>query len=341
MRNTAPAASTLPIELFNDTGLHYVRVEGRDDEPGPRRGVVDIAVLDMHHRYANLGHSSIVETLLGFGHTERKALGAAAPEVRVISYDLRGSGAVPRSPASRFPIVIGTGGPGALDPRLNDGISEWSQGVLEDPAWEARLFRFFDDVLATEGSAFMGVCHSFGLLCRWSGVAEAVLRTPEKGKSAGVVRNLLSEQALSHPWFSGYHVANSGRAIEVLDSRLFDLIPTGFRTDAFLANEVNGNGLPGPAVTMLELARDREGVLPRIWGVNHHPEIGDRGLQRKRLQRLSERGEVTPEWVTERTRALDAWNQSAHTEHRLQSTSAFTFERPLHTFVRRALRAHL
>ena len=66
-----------------------------------------------------------------------------------------------------------------------------------------------------------------------------------------------------------------------------------------------------------------------MWGVNHHPEIGDVGLQRERLQRLWENGGVTPAWFQERLSALDAWNASAATEHGLQKTTAWTFERPL------------
>ena len=41
---------------------------------------------------------------------------------------------------------------------------------------------------------------------------------------------------------------------------------------------------------MLEFAHVAGSALPRVWGVNHHPEIGDVGLQRERLQRLWENG---------------------------------------------------
>lgn len=327
-----------PIALYSDPNLSYVRVESPGDEPPAEPDVVDIAVLDMNHHYANLGHESVVETLFGLGHRERLALGKNAPKFRVISFDVRSSGAVPVSPASRFPVVVGTGGPGSLDPRQNDGVSVSSQGILEDPRWEGPLWRFFDTILEEPRTAFLGICHSFGLLSRWAGVAEAVLRSDAKGKSAGTVPNILSEEARHHPWFSELWKASGGPRIEVLDSRLFDLMPTGASAGLILAHEEeDSTGRPGPAITMLELARDEDGVLPRVWGVNHHPEIGDKGLQRERLERLEQRHEVSPDWVAERRAALEAWNTSASTERGLQWTATFTFERPVRRYITRAL----
>ena len=313
-----------------------MRVERPGDEPPRADGVVDVAVLDMNHRYPNLGHASVVETLLAIGHRERRALGARAPEFRVLSYDVRGGCAVP-SDASRFAILVGTGGPGQLDPRRNDGVSEASQGVKEDPGWEAPLFALFDHVLADERAALFGICHTFGLLSRWAGVAEAVRRGPGKGgKSAGVVRNYLTGSARAHPWFAGLWQASGGPEIEVLDSRLFDLVPTGRGRADVLAHEAPDGGADG-VVTMFELARDAEGVLPRVWGVNHHPEIGDRGQQRDRLDRMAARGEVSEAWIAERRAAMEAWSASQRQERKLQLTSAFTFERPLRRYVARAL----
>jgi hypothetical protein len=338
MRSTYPGASTLSIapSLAADLWLNYVRVDDARDEPAPEPGVLDVAVLDMHHGYPNLGHASIVETLLSIAHDERRRLGKPSG-FRVISYDVRAGLAVPASSPARFPLIVGTGGPGALDPRDNDGKAEASQGVKEDPSWEAPLWRFFDRVLSEERTSFFAVCHSFGVLARWSGLAEAVLRPPSKGgKSHGPVTNLLTPAAEAHPYFCDYY-RESGPEVQVLDSRLYDLVPVRSLPGATLAYESNGGGLPGEAVTMLELARDRGGVLPRVWGVNHHPEIGDKGLQRERLKRLAARGGVSAEWLKERREALDAWNHSAATEHRLQTTSSYTFEMPLRRLISRAL----
>ncbi|HQR47475.1 MAG TPA: hypothetical protein PLB02_04835 [Thermoanaerobaculia bacterium] len=318
--------------------LSYARVDAPGDEPEPEAGTLDVAVLDMHHGYPNLGHHSIVETVLNIAHQERREREGSVPGVRVISYDVRGRGAVPRPPASRFALVVGTGGPGALDPRQNDGRSAGSQGILEDPSWEAPLFRFFDDVLATPETALFAICHSFGVLVRWAGVAEAFLRSELKGgKSQGVVGNVLTTEARDHPFFSGFWNDNGGPEIRVLDSRLYDLIPTGRPGTHYLAFEAPGPTGLTDAVTMCEFARHGDGVLPRVWGVNCHPEIGDKGLQRERLDRMAERGEVTEEWVRERRVALDAWDESAHHEHSLQRTSAWTFEMPIRAHLGRAL----
>lgn len=332
------AESLKSADLYGDDGLHFARVMTAGDEPPQIPGIVDVAVLDMHHGFLNLGHESIVDTLLRIARDERAAAGPLAPGVRIVSFDVRRGGGVPRV-AARYPLAVGTGGPGALDPRENDGVSAESQGVAEDPSWEPGLFRWLDAVLKDPSLAFLAVCHSFGLLCRWSGAAVPVLRPAWKGgKSTGVVGNVLTAAARSHPWFSGLFKVSRGGRIEVLDSRLYDLVPTGRGRAEHLAFEaIEGTASPGEAVTMLELARHRDGISPRVWGVNHHPEIGDRGLQRARLDRLAARGEVSAGWLAERRRALEAWNASETAERNLQWTSAFTFERPLRRILARIL----
>jgi hypothetical protein len=245
---------------------------------------------------------------------------------------------VPSDPR-RYPLAVGTGGPGALDPAENDGVAPESQGVREDPSWEPDLFRYFDAVLADPSLHLLGICHTFGLLCRWSHVAVSVFRGEAKGgKSTGVVGNVLTGAARQHPWFSElWRWSRAGR-IDVLDSRLYDLVPTGSGHGLRLAFEaIRETASPGNAVTMIEMARDGDGVAPRVWGVNFHPEIGDRGLQRTRLDRLASRGEVSPEWLDERRRALAAWNASEAAERGLQRTSAFAFEGPIRKIVARIL----
>ena len=76
-------------------------------------------------------------------------------KVRVLSYDVRRRHDLPASPNGRFQIYIGTGGPGHLDPRLNDGTNVYSQGVTENHAWEAPLFNLFDDILTDRTAAMI------------------------------------------------------------------------------------------------------------------------------------------------------------------------------------------
>lgn len=325
-----PAAWPCPPDAITcDPGLSYARVERAGDEPSAEPGTLDVAVLDMHHGLPNLGHESIVETLFSLATPLRRTVGRNAPRMRVVSFDVRRGAAIPGD-AARYRVVVGTGGPGELDPRRNDGTSPSSQGVREDPSWEAPLFRFFDAVLAQRGTALLGICHSFGLLARWSGAAEAVFRTPERGgKSAGLVTNVLTNEGAGHPWFRGLADAMGGREFKVLDSRLFDLVPANGAGGGpvRLARDLRADGTPSDAVTMLEFAR--AGDAPRVWGVNFHPEIGDTRQQRERLARLDARGDVTPEWRAERHAALRAWNASPEAEHGLKLSSAFAFEDPL------------
>ena len=305
------------------------------DEPPVVKSLLDVAALDMHHGFANLGHASVVDRLMRIGQEERKRLGVGTPGVRVVSYDVRLGAAVPSS-ASRFALVVGTGGPGALDPRENDGISPYAQGIREDPSWEAPLWRFFDAVRGNPSAALLGICHTFGLLARWSGFGEAVARPPEKGKSAGVVTNLLTGEARRHSWFGGLYHASAGGRIQVLDSRLFDILPTGKGGVEVLAHEATPDGDRGEAITMAELERFGDGS-PRIWAVNHHPEIGDAGEQKARLLRIAASRQLSEAWLGERLQALEAWNDSEAAERRLQITSSYTFEGPVRAILSRAL----
>jgi len=217
---------------------------------------------------------------------------------------------------------------------MNDGLSEGSQGIREDPAWEPRLFALFDAIRASESAALLSVCHTFGVMCRWLGAADAVLRGPEKGgKSAGVVENILTDAALAHPWFSRFSEAlPDRRRLFALDNRLYDLVPRGPLPAGVTAisYEALGKGGPaGDALTMMEVARDEAGVMPRIFGVNHHPEIVNRARLLVTLERQFERGDVAREWYEERRKTLtepvaDTWG-----DRLIHLTSSYTFMAPL------------
>ena len=185
-------------------------------------------MLDMHHGWPNLGHEALVHVLQNAVCDLREPLLRAGLNVRVISYDVRRGQALPEAPGGRHLIYLGTGGPGHLDPAVNDG-REGSQGIVEDPAWEARLFALFDAIRADQRASLFAVCHTFGVMCRWLGVADAVLRGPEKGgKSVGVRHNVLSAEGQGHPWFTPFARAlGTAARFPVLDNRLYDLIPHG------------------------------------------------------------------------------------------------------------------
>ena len=131
-----------------------------------------------------------------------------------------------------------------------------------------------------------------------------MLRGPAKGKCTGVLENVLAWPAGEHPWFRRFaELLGPSARLRVVENRLFDLIPrTGPASWAVpIGFETLGvGGTPGDAITMIEFARDRGGVMPRVFAVNHHPEIVDRFRQVMILNQKRDRGEVTDEWYRER-----------------------------------------
>jgi hypothetical protein len=275
----------------------------------------------MNHSWPNVGHDSLVRVILNAARSLEQELANIDTKVRVLSYDVRRAQLIPDAPNGRFKIYVGTGGPGHLDPRLNDGKHEWSQGVDESAAWEAPLFRLFDSILADHSAAMIAVCHSFGLVCRWAGIARPVLRDE---KSSGMPLNRLSREAMQHPWFSQFARALPDRQhFRVVDNRLFDLILDQPRTAIPIAFEAAGSS----ALTMVELARDAN-EMPRFIGVNHHPEIVDRDHIMQVLDEKRAHGEVSDQWYEERAVTMrDLFRGEQERQSRL--TSHYTLLEPL------------
>lgn len=306
--------------------FEYVTLE--DSVPARERNRIDVAVLDMNHAFPNIGHDALVHVVLDAAWTLRTDLARAGSKIRVLSFDVRGASLVPEP--GRFAIHIGTGGPGHLDPRLNDGVHEWSQGVVDSTEWEAPLFRLFDAIVNDPDAALLAVCHSFGLVCRWAGIASPALRAE---KSSGMRLNRLSREAMQHPWFEQFgHELADHQHFRVIDNRLFDLMLEDAGKCTPVAFEAAGNS----ALTMIELARDREGMMPRFLGMNHHPEVIDREHMMQVLEEKRAHGEVSDRWYEERATTMD---ELFDTERERQSrlTSHFTLLEPLRFHLRRAV----
>jgi hypothetical protein len=325
--------------------FEYARVERPEDLPPADPRIVDVAVLDMNHGWPNLGHDCLVHALLDDACELLPIAEETGVRVRALSFDVRRSGMVPEPPGGRFALYVGTGGPGHIDPFLNDGVSEESQGIREDPSWQAPLFRVFDAIVADEEAALLAVCHTFGVMCHWSGLAHPALRGPKKGgKSSGVLENVLDPAAWQHPWFHrfGDDLPEGGR-LRVMDNRLFDLLPRDgdFPTGTSpIGWETLGVGGPrGDGITMIEFARDGGGLMPRVFGVNHHPEIiVNRAGQAAILQQKVDRGEVTEQWAAERREILTRGERDVEAERLLQLTSDYTLLRPLRFHLQRQVR---
>jgi hypothetical protein len=323
--------------------FQHVSLGPGDDLPDRDPRVVDVAVLDMNHGWPNVGHEGVVSAFKDAACELSIPLADAGVSLRAISFDVRRALQLPDPWDDRFTIYVGTGGPGHIDPRLNDGNDPRAQGIVENPAWETPLFRLFDAIAERDGAALISVCHTYGLMCRWLDVADPVARGPEKGgKSEGVLENLLTGAARAHPLFAAFarRLGPEGR-LRVLDSRLYDLIPRddAARRVGILATETLGvGGPPGDAMTMMEVARDASGRMPRIYGVNHHPEIIDSATLMGMLRIKLDRGEITKAWYDMRTSALAENFSDERSDDDLNLTSEFTFLGPLRFHVTRALR---
>jgi hypothetical protein len=264
--------------------------------PAEDRSRIDVAILDMNHAWPNVGHDSLVHAVLECAEEMRDELVRRGLKVRVVSFDVRRTLAIPPSPNGRFQLYIGTGGPGHLDPRFNDGVSEVSQGITETTEWETPLFRLFDDIQKHPTAGLIAVCHSFGLVCRWSGVAHPRLR---ERKSDGMPLNTLSPAANDHPWFAEFaRKLEDGKHFLVVDNRLFDLVLDGGDVTP-LAFDGDGSD----AMTMAEFARHDD--MPRILGMNHHPEIIDRDHVLTVIEEKWRHGEVSRKWYEERLHTLE------------------------------------
>ncbi len=309
--------------------FEYVRTD--DGVPAPDRSRIDVAILDMNHSWPNLGHDSLVHAVLESAGKLREKLVAAGLKVRVLSYDVRRRHALPESPNGRFALYIGSGGPGHLDPRRNDGVSEWSQGIDESAEWEAPLFRLFDDIVGHPSAVLLAVCHSFGLLCRWSGSAHPELR---EVKSSGIGTNVLSPAADDHPWFHRFAgELPDRRHFRVIDNRLFNLVLDGGDVTPF-AFEQEGTRV----VTMAEFVST--GTMPRVFGVNHHPEIIDRAHLLAVLEKKHARGEVAEQWYRERVHTLEH-EMTGETERQSRLTSHYTLLGPLQWHLERIVEERL
>jgi hypothetical protein len=324
------------------TGVfEHVRVEREADRPATDPRTLDVAVLDMNHGWPNVGHDAIVMGIQTIACDIRETLLAARLRVRAISYDVRRGGVIPPRPDAHAGtgaaggIYVGTGGPGHLDPHANDGISAGSQGIHENPAWEAPLFALFDAIHDHRGAALLGVCHTFGVMCRWLGVARPVLRGADKGgKSAGIVENVLTPEAGTHPWFRHLIEDAHGDRISILDNRLYDLIPTGaWRDVRALSYESTGESL-----TMIEVDQEAGEAMPRILAVNHHPEVVNRARLLTLLWQKRARGEVSHAWYEERAAAMTQTLRDESSDRGLDLTSRYTFFEPLRFHIYQQLR---
>ena len=89
---------------------------------------------------------------------------------------------------------------------------------------------------------------------------------------------------------------------------------------------------------MIEWERDGAGVMPRVFAVNHHPEIVDRSRQMLILRQKLERGEVDQAWFEDRARVLTETYSDDARDQRLHLTSDYTLMGPVRYHLYRQVR---
>ena len=182
----------------------------------------------MNHGWPNLGHDSLVHAVLDTACDLLRRSRATGPRVRVALLRRAARRCSRRRRAAASRSTSAPAGPGTSRPAPQRRRSPGARGSLEDPAWEAPLFELFDRIRARPRSAaLLAVCHTFGVMCRWSGVAQARAarrregrqehgrpgeRADARGPRASLVRALRRGAARR-------------RRLRVVDNRLFDLIP--------------------------------------------------------------------------------------------------------------------
>ena len=261
--------------------FEYVRVERPEDVPAADPHAIDVAVLDMNHGWPNLGHDSLVHAVMDSSCETIGALEEAGLRVRVLSFDVRRSGVLPEGPGGRYSLYVGTGGPGHIDPRAERRCRAIRPGRAREPRLggaglpalrrDPRRARTRRSSRSATRSASSAAGRARPSRC---------CAAPRRASARGVLENVLAWPAGEHPWFRRFaELLGPSARLRVVENRLFDLIPRrgparpgpsriGFET-------LGVGGEPGDAVTMIEFARDRGGVMPR--DVRGEPPPRDRG----------------------------------------------------------------
>jgi hypothetical protein len=84
---------------------------------------------------------------------------------------------------------------------------------------------------------------------------------------------------------------------------------------AFESAEADGR--PADVLTMVELARERDGSAPRIFAVNSHPEIGSAERVRMLLDAMLAKGAISAEFHAQRAATILPMLRDDRREERL------------------------
>ena len=79
----------------------------------------------------------------------------------------------PRRRADASRSTSAPAAPATSTPARTTGSPSGARGSARIPPGKRPTFRLFDAIRADETAALLGVCHTFGVMCRWSGAARA------------------------------------------------------------------------------------------------------------------------------------------------------------------------
>lgn len=215
--------------------------------PAPAAGWLDVALLETGADRSAASEAMVAAVETASGTLVLESSGLA---VRLISFAV-GRGEVPEP--GRFRLLLAAG--------------EGSEPVPD----EAMFTRLLDSIVGDDTTAMLVTGGLFDGICRWAEVAVATRRS-ERTSAATLDR--LSREALTHPWFAQFaHELPDHQHFPVVDTRLSDVILEDAGKTVPIAFDAAGVS----ALTMLEIARSVDGVMPRFLATCHHPQLAGSG----------------------------------------------------------------
>ncbi len=104
-RQVVPVFETSPEREWRTERFEFARVEQPEDLPRHNPRVIDVALLDMHHGFTNLGHNAIVALVRDAALANDDALARAGRRVRLVSYAVRDKLMVPDHAGGRHRLL--------------------------------------------------------------------------------------------------------------------------------------------------------------------------------------------------------------------------------------------
>lgn len=221
--------------------------------PDPSRAHLDAALLETGSARPSAATDAMVRLVRAEVEHMAIELGASDIALRLIRFDLTERMEVPKPGRFRLHLVAG-------EPAEDSRAAGPAVG-------ETAVARLLDGIVGDPAAALLATGDGFDLVCRWAGVG-AVRDRAERARATSV--NRLSREAMQHPWFEQFaRELPDHQHFPVSDDRWTDTILEDAGKAVPIAFEASGVS----PLTMLEVARDVEGLMPRFLAMRHHPQL--------------------------------------------------------------------